>query len=76
MGVGNLSGYSYVASLMAQLRGGMSQQFQGVSGSVTSDASSASTAATAAASAIVASRMGQGWQQVTSLSVDSLDIFA
>ena len=76
MGVGELTGYDYVASLTAQLPGCTWRQFQEVSGSVTSNASSVSAVATAAASALVASRMGSGWQQVTSLSIDSLDIFA
>ena len=76
MPIGELSGFTYMANLTAVLRDRSSLQFEGVSGSVTSDASSASTVAAAAASATVASRMGEGWQQVASLSVDTLNIFA
>ena len=76
MGVGELTGYDYVASLTAQLPGSTWRQFQDVSGSVTANAASVSAVATAAASMQVAARMGADWRQVTSLDVDSLDIFA
>ena len=76
MSVSELTGYTYVASVTALLPGAVRQQFEGISGSLTSDAGSVSSDAAAAASALVASRMGQSWQRVMSLSIDSLDIFA
>ncbi len=76
MPIGELSGFRYVANLTAVLRDSASLQFEGISGSVTSDASSAFAVAAAAASASVASRMGESWRQVASLSVDTLNILA
>jgi hypothetical protein len=76
MHVEEATSYNFVASLTAQLRSGSREESHGVSGGVTSTAAVVSLTATSAASLMVASRMGQDWEQVTSVVVDALDIFA